>query len=148
METGAPLVRFRQLSFTYGDGDGSSLLHVSQQCFADYIWVLVTEDDTCAPGVVLRYDPQEAGPSSSWESADALPSTPCECLLGLRDHPLTNVLAGAIAYTIQREGERRPLLLCISVTKTSKRLQSAADRMAFVREVRDKLMSLATGEQE
>ncbi|KAG8347943.1 hypothetical protein TRVL_01226 [Trypanosoma vivax] len=129
----APLVNFRQHSFVYGSD--SSVLHVSQQCFSDYIWILVTEDDTCMPGVVLRFDPTEEGPCAVGGGVGTLPSFPCEHLLGVRDHPLTNVLAGALAHSISKEGERRPLLLCISITKTAERLKDAAERLGFVREI-------------
>ncbi|KAF8282492.1 hypothetical protein TcG_03652 [Trypanosoma cruzi] len=146
---GRPLVTFRQRTFTHGNGEPSSSLscvHVSQQCFSDCVWVLVTEDDTCAPGVVLRHDPHEMWLESHWENPNALPSTPCECLLGMRDHPLTNVVAGVIAHAIHSDGEQRPLLLCISLTKTAKRLENSTERMAFVRRVRDEVMLLATGQ--
>ncbi|RNF23298.1 uncharacterized protein Tco025E_02825 [Trypanosoma conorhini] len=142
---GGPLVAFRQRSFTHGGGAAASRVHVSLQCFSDCVWVLVTEDDSCVPGVVLRHDPREVGLSANWENPNALPATPCECLLGMRDHPLTNVVAGVVAHGIRAEGEQRPLLLCISLTKTAKRLGNAAERTAFVRKVRDDAMALATG---
>ncbi|ORC89624.1 uncharacterized protein TM35_000111580 [Trypanosoma theileri] len=145
--TASPLVHFRQRSLTFGDE--KSLLHLSQQCFADCVWILLTEDDSCTPGVVLRSDPHESGPvsggNSRWAGEASMPATPCECLLGLRDHPLTNVLASAVAGAIQQQGERRPVLMCISVGKTARRLQTAADRMAFVRAVKDEVLMLATG---
>ncbi|RNF12674.1 hypothetical protein TraAM80_00219 [Trypanosoma rangeli] len=143
---GRPLVTFRQRSFTHGEGATASCVHVSQQCFSDHVWVLITEDDTCVPGVVLRHDSHEMGLSASWENPNALPSTPCECLLGMRDHPLTNIVAGVIAHAIRAEGEQRPLLLCISLTKTAKRLENAVERKAFLRKVRDDVLALATGE--
>ncbi|KAH9599563.1 hypothetical protein LSM04_006337 [Trypanosoma melophagium] len=149
MKSESPLVHFRQRTLTYGDNNGS-IIHLSQQCFSDCVWILITEDDTCTPGVVLRSDPLESGPlntnsNNNWAGDKTMPATPCECLLGMRDHPLTNVLASATAGIIQQQGERRPILMCISVTKTAKRLESAADRMAFVRTVKDEVMKLATG---
>ncbi|AAZ10231.1 uncharacterized protein TEOVI_000225000 [Trypanosoma equiperdum] len=141
---GPPPVCFRQCSFTYGAEP--STLHISQQCFSDYVWILVTEDDTCVPGVVLRFDPHDAGPCVGCESLNNLPSLPCEYLLGVRDHALTNILSSAIAHAIQSVGEQRPLLLCVSAAKTAKRLQTTEERMSFVRMVREKVVALAKGE--
>nr|CCC89681.1 conserved hypothetical protein [Trypanosoma congolense IL3000] len=139
-----PSACFRQCSLTYGTEP--STIHISQQFFSDYIWILVTEDDTCIPGVVLRFDPREVGPCASYGDVNSLPSLPCECLLGIRDHPLTNAIASSVSHALQREGEQRPLLLCISVTKTAKRLKQSEERIAFVREVKNKVMMLARGE--
>lgn len=117
-------------------------IHISLRCCLDCIWVLVTEDETCAPGVILRYDPTEAAGRAHFFEGE-LPSPECTVLLGMRDHPLTNVLASTLAYAIQKHGDNRSLLLCLSVLQTAKRMQYPEERKKFVSLVKDSVLSLS-----
>lgn len=117
-------------------------IHLSIRCFTDYILLFVTEDQTCAPGVVLRYDAPVLGPSAFMYEGET-PSLDFAVLLGLRDHPLTNMLASSIAHRIRRYGEPRPLLMGLSVVKTAKKLSSPTAKKEFLQFVASQLLELA-----
>lgn len=125
------------------DGEAPSLtLHLSLRCFADYILLFVTEDATCAPGVVLRYDTPAQGPAAFMYDGET-PSLDVTVLLGMRDHPLTNMLASSIAHRVRRYGEARPLLMGLSVVQTAKQLRSGMSKKAFLHLVSSAVMELA-----
>ncbi|GET89295.1 hypothetical protein, conserved [Leishmania tarentolae] len=113
------------------DGGIRAVLHLSARCFVDYVLVFVTEEQTCAPGVLLRYDAPALGPGAFMYDEET-PSLDVSVLLGLRDHPLTNLLASAIAHRIRRYGEARPLLMGLSVVQTAKTLSSSHIKKLFL----------------
>ncbi|AYU79534.1 conserved hypothetical protein [Leishmania infantum JPCM5] len=127
------------------DGNDESIrvvLHLSVRCFVDYVLLFVTEEQTCAPGVLLRYDAPAIGPGAFMYD-DETPSLDFAVLLGLRDHPLTNLLASAIAHRIRRYGETRPLLMGLSVVQTAKKLNSSHAKKLFLDGAASNLLELA-----
>ncbi|CBZ27763.1 conserved hypothetical protein [Leishmania mexicana MHOM/GT/2001/U1103] len=118
------------------------VLHLSVRCFVDYVLLFVTEEQTCAPGVLLRYDAPAIGPAAFMYD-DETPSLDFAVLLGLRDHPLTNLLASAIAHRIRRYGETRPLLMGLSVVQTAKKLNSSHAKKLFLDYAASNLLELA-----
>ncbi|KPA79701.1 hypothetical protein ABB37_05471 [Leptomonas pyrrhocoris] len=143
----SPAQRQRTLTLrpTQSDSDTAPdtlTLHLTVRCFTDYILVFVTEDETCAPGVVLRYDAPAPGPGAFMYEGET-PSLDVTVLLGLRDHPLTNMLASSIAHRIRRYGEARPLLMGLSVVQSSKKLPNAAAKKEFLSFVASQLLELA-----
>lgn len=148
----SPALRQRTISF-HPTGSASTTeqeqqqqqeltLHLSIRCFVDYILLFVTEDATCAPGVVLRYDAPLLGPGAFMYEGET-PSLDVTVLLGLRDHPLTNMLASSIAHHIRRYGESRPLLMGLSVVQTAKKLLNAAAKKEFLAFIASQLLELA-----
>lgn len=124
----------RQASFTVTNGASSGkpgLVHISVQKFTDTCWIFLTEDTNCSPGVVLTYTATELGPSAFMFEGE-IPSVECVVLLGLRDHPLTNLAASTIAHTLRQAGESRMLMMAISVLKTANLLTNLASRKAFL----------------
>lgn len=146
----------RQLSVTFRPTQGAEgaatstepiLLHIHFQGFVDALWVLVTEDATCAPGVVLCNDgmPEELRAGTFFKFNGETPSVECDILLGLRDHPLTNLVASTIAHAIRKFGEARALIMCLSVVQAGKTLKSTEDKKAFLMLIREAVMDLAQG---
>ncbi|KAG5477329.1 hypothetical protein LSCM4_04547 [Leishmania orientalis] len=130
------------------DADGSIrvVLHVSVRCFVDYMLLFVTEAQTCAPGVIIRYDAPAVGPGAFMYDGET-PSLDFAVLLGLRDHPLTNLLASTIAHRIRLYGESRSLLMGLSVVQTAKKLSSGHAKKLFLDYVSSNLLELAREEQ-
>ncbi|CAJ1026566.1 hypothetical protein, conserved [Leishmania lindenbergi] len=124
------------------DGGIRAVLHLSIRGFVDYLLLFVTEAQTCAPGVLLRYDAPAVGPSAFMYD-DETPSLDFTVLLGLRDHPLTNLLASTIAHRIRRYGETRPLLMGLSVVETAKELSSGRAKKLFLDYAASNLLELA-----
>lgn len=118
------------------------LLHLSIRCFADHIFLSITEDTPCAPGTLLHYTAPPTGPVAFLYDGET-PSVHCTTLLGMRDHPLTNLLASAVAVTIQRCGETRPLLMCLNVREAAKQLRSSDERRRFLDAVKANVLELA-----
>ncbi|KAG5477065.1 hypothetical protein LSCM1_05405 [Leishmania martiniquensis] len=128
------------------DGSIRAVLHVSIRCFVDYLLIFVTEEQTCAPGVLIRYDAPAVGPGAFMYNGDT-PSLEFAVLLGLRDHPLTNLLASTIAHRMRRYGEARSLLMGLSVVQTAKKLSSIRARRLFLDYVASNLLELARKEE-
>lgn len=131
-------------STSSGEALDSITLHLSLQGFHDTLWVLVTEDENCAPGVVIRVEPEDLVSRAVYYDAE-VPAVECAVLLGLRDHPLTNLLASTLAHTMRKYGEQRPLLLCLSVVRTARHLHGPEEKKAFLSVVREQVMELAKG---
>lgn len=123
------------------------LLHISFQGFVDALWILVTEDSTCAPGVVMYHDgtPEELRAGTLFRFNGETPSVECDVLLGMRDHPLTNLVASTIAHSVRGFGEVRALVMCISVARTAKELQTTEEKKALLTLVKETVMELAKG---
>ncbi|KPI90007.1 hypothetical protein ABL78_0867 [Leptomonas seymouri] len=143
----SPALRQRTMDFHPTNTDSpveqeNMTLHLSVRCFVDYVLLFVTEDETCAPGVVLRYDTPVVGPGAFMYDGET-PSLDFTVLLGLRDHPLTNMLASSIAHRIRRYGELRPLLMGLSVVQSAKKLTNASTRKEFLNFVTSQLLDLA-----
>ncbi|KAG5477596.1 hypothetical protein CUR178_05301 [Leishmania enriettii] len=122
------------------------VLHLSIRYFVDYMLLFVTEAQTCAPGVIIRCDAPAVGPGAFMYDGET-PSLDFAVLLGLRDHPLTNLLASTIARRICRYGESRSLLMGLSVVQTAKKLSSSHAKKLFLDYVASNLLELAREEQ-
>ncbi|CCW70985.1 unnamed protein product [Phytomonas sp. Hart1] len=121
-----------------GEGKGEErVLHLAARGFLDAVWVFATEDETCRPGVILRHEAEElAGSGGVFVRA--------EVLLGVRDDPLTNLLASAIVRGVRGRGEPRTLILCLSVVKTGKALRTMAEKKRFLEEIKTEVQRLVT----
>lgn len=118
--------------------------HLIVQRFVDYVWVILTEDENCVPGVILRYDVPPISTSVFMYNKE-LPTVECEVLLGVRDHALTNVLARALAHMLGEcgvIGENRSLLMCINVMRTAARLTDSPMRIDYVNSVKKETLRL------
>ncbi|KAG5502923.1 hypothetical protein JKF63_04696 [Porcisia hertigi] len=132
------------VSAEVADGSTCLVLHLSIRCFVDYLLLFVTEEETCAPGVLLRYDAPALGPAAFMYEEET-PSLEFTVLLGLRDHPLTNLLASTIAHRIRRHGENRSLLMGLSVVQTAKKLRSGRAKKAFLDYTASNILEIAGG---
>lgn len=133
-----------------GEGGGVTLcVRLSVQFFLDYMWVLVTELDRegsaeASPGVVLRFDPGR-GTHTRFLFNGETPTLECTVLMGMRDHPLTNLVASTLGHAVKKFGEERSMLMCVSVARTAKALRTVEQRRRFLNGVRAHVMALAAG---
>ncbi|CCW64343.1 unnamed protein product [Phytomonas sp. EM1] len=152
VSTTAPC-KMRQSSyvFSHDEEEGGKKLekltmHLSARGFLDAVWIFATEDENCCPGVILRHDAGLLAGSGGFFLDGEIPSLGCEVLLGVRDDPLTNLLASKIVHSVRKYGEERPIILCLSVVKTGKRLRSMEEKKRFLEEVKVEVIRLVTGE--
>lgn len=138
---------FTPATTTEAEAAAPIVVHVSFQGFLDALWVLVTEDGTCAPGVVMCCDgmPEHGLTGAVFKYNGETPAVECEALLGMRDHPLTNLVASTVAHVVRQFGEARALVMCLSVSRTATALKGTEDKRSFLTLVREAVMELAKG---